>query len=227
MRRRGVARRAERLAARSRPMTASAERTPRPALPATGERTNDHAHLQRRRTPGRRLPQPGQETAPGLRPSTPASGRARSDAACSTTGSATTTRAARPDAPSLRRRSPAGRPQPPNGSRASSTADGPSSASSMSTCPGQGIGMHADADAFGPGGRVDLAGGRLGPCASAALRTGVQPGRAAGRQDPHAAGALRARAERIGADPLMHGIDRRETAAQRHRRVSATFRTLA
>ena len=93
--------------------------------------------------------------------------------------------------------------------------------------PGQGIGMHADADAFGPVVvSISLAAGwpmRFRPRYGQAYSRDGRPG--------DEAVTLPARSALVLAGPArtrwMHGIDRRDTAAQRHRRVSATFRTLA
>ncbi|MDE2906768.1 MAG: alpha-ketoglutarate-dependent dioxygenase AlkB [Acidobacteriota bacterium] len=93
--------------------------------------------------------------------------------------------------------------------------------------PGQGIGMHADADAFGPVVvSISLAADwpmRFRPRYGQAYSRDGLPGDKVVTLPARSAlvltGAARTR--------WMHGIDRRDTAGERHRRVSATFRTLA
>ncbi|MDE2904811.1 MAG: alpha-ketoglutarate-dependent dioxygenase AlkB [Acidobacteriota bacterium] len=93
--------------------------------------------------------------------------------------------------------------------------------------PGQGIGMHADADAFGPV-VVSISLGADWP-----MRFRPRYGQPYNRNGlaGDAVVTLPARSALVlsGAARTrwMHGIDRRDTAGERHRRVSATFRTLA
>ena len=92
--------------------------------------------------------------------------------------------------------------------------------------PWQGIGMHADADAFGPViVSISLATDwpmRFRPRYEQAYNRDGLPGdeilTLPARSALVLTGAARTR--------WMHGIDRRDTAGERHRRVSATFRTL-
>ena len=93
--------------------------------------------------------------------------------------------------------------------------------------PGQGIGMHVDADAFGPVVvSISLAANwsmrfrpRYGQAYSRDGLPGDQVITLPARSALVLCGSARTR--------WMHGIDRRDTAGERHRRVSATFRTLA
>ena len=92
--------------------------------------------------------------------------------------------------------------------------------------PGQEIGMHADADAFGPVVvSISLATDwpmRFRPRYGRAYSRDGLPGDEVVTLPARSAlvlcGSARTR--------WMHGIDRRDTAGERHRRVSATFRTL-
>ena len=93
--------------------------------------------------------------------------------------------------------------------------------------PGQGIGMHADAGAFGPVVvSISLAADwpirfrpRYGQPYSRDGLAGDKIVTLPARSALILCGSARSR--------WMHGIDRRDTAGERHRRVSATFRTLA
>lgn len=92
--------------------------------------------------------------------------------------------------------------------------------------PGQGIGMHADADAFGPViVSISLATNwpmRFRPRYGQAYSRDRLPGDEVVTLPARSALVLTGAAR----TSWMHGIDRRDTAGERHRRISATFRTL-